>query len=152
MVKAEVGTILVKLITVRQYKPLVHFELPEESDRLVAAIQFLLNLSLRIRLDRLDGTGEPVWFEDFAVHAAVEGFLQGLSAASASNKLLLGPIADFMDIMRSFEIREIYDMYESLLEIYADEDQEDFLLIRVKLADHAAELHAALQNFSLGSS
>ena len=51
--------------------------------------------------------------------------------------------------MQSFDAQEISDMYESLLEIYADEDQNDFHLIQEKLADHAAELHKSLQNFSL---
>jgi hypothetical protein len=51
--------------------------------------------------------------------------------------------------MQSFDTREIFDMYESLLEIYAEEDQDDFRLIQKKLADHAAELHEALQSFSL---
>ena len=103
------GTVSVKLITARQYAPLVQFERAEDSDRLVAAIHFLLNLTLRIRLDRLDGVGEPAWLDEFAIDAAVK----------------------------------------SLLEIYADEDQDDFHLIQEKLADHAAELHKTLQNFSL---
>ena len=43
-------------------------------------------------------------------------------------------------------------MYDSLLEIYADEDQDGFFLIREKLSEHAADLQKALQNFSLGGS
>ena len=40
-------------------------------------------------------------------------------------------------------------MHESLLEIYAEEDQDDFRLIQAKLPGHAAELHEVLQGFSL---
>jgi hypothetical protein len=149
VIKAENGTLQVKLITARQYEPLVYFEEAEKADRLVAAIHFLLNLSLRIRLDRCDGTAEPAWIDDFAVQAAVAGFVEGLIVAEQAGRLKIGPIAEFMEIMRSFEVREILDMYESLLAIYADEDQEDFQLIQSKIADHAAELHAALQKFSL---
>jgi hypothetical protein len=142
-------TMSVKLITARQYEPLVHFDGAAEADRLVAAIHFLLNLALRMRLDRLDGIGKPAWFEGFAVHAAVAGFFAGLDATAAANRLMLGPAADFLAIMQSFEAREIYDMYDSLLEIYAEEDGDDFHLIRQELADHAAELRQALQNFNL---
>ena len=148
--KAEVtGAISVKLITARQYEPLVQFDQAEEADRLVATIHFLLNLTLRIRLDRLDGVGEPVWLESFAIHAAVKGFFNGLAATQAQDRLKIGPVAEFLEIMQSFDTREIFDMYESLLEIYAEEDQNDFRLIQKKLADHAAELHEALQSFSL---
>ena len=148
--KAEAsGAISVKLITARQYEPLVQFDQAEEADRLVATIHFLLNLTLRIRLDRLDGVGEPVWLESFAAHAAVKGFFNGLAATQAQDRLKIGPAAEFLEIMQSFDTREIFDMYESLLEIYAEEDQNDFRLIQKKLADHAAELHEALQSFSL---
>ena len=147
--KAEPDAISVKLITARQYEPLVQFDQAEEADRLVATIQFLLNLALRMRLDRLDGVGEPVWLEAFAVHSAIDGFFAGLAATQAEDRLMIGPVADFLEIMQSFDAREIYDMYESLLEIYAEEDQDDFRLIREELADHAAELHEALQEFSL---
>ena len=147
--KCESGTISVKLITARQHQPLVHFDQAEEADRLVAAIQFLLNLCLRIRLDRLDGVGEPAWLGVFAVHAAVNGFFAGLAATQAQDRLSVGPIADFLEIMQSFDAQEIYDMHESLLEIYAEEDQDDFRLIQAKLPGHAAELHEVLQGFSL---
>lgn len=149
VVKAKAGTISVKLITVRQYEPLVHFVQAEEPDRLVAAIHFLLNLSLRIRLDRLDGVGEPAWLGDVAVRAAVEGFFSGLDAASKSKSFSTVPIGDLLEILRSFDALEVRDMYESLLEIYADEDQDDLRLIKKKLTDHAAELHETLQNFPL---
>jgi len=143
------GTISVKLITARQYDPLVQFDQAEEADRLVGAIHFLLNLSLRIRLDRFDGVGEPAWIDDFAITAAVTGFFTALAATKAEDRLLIGDAGEFLEIMQSFDTREIFDMYESLLEIYADEDQDDFHLIREKLADHAAELYKTLQNFSL---
>ena len=147
--KCESGTISVKLITARQHQPLVQFDQAEEADRLVAAIQFLLNLGLRMRLDRLDGVGEPAWLGVFAVHAAVNGFFAGLAATQAQDRLSIGPVADFLEIMQSFEAQEIYDMHESLLEIYAEEDRDDFRLIQAKLPGHAAELHEVLQGFSL---
>ncbi|MGW8287605.1 MAG: hypothetical protein ACWGOD_05135 [Desulfobulbales bacterium] len=148
VVKAENGSIRVKLITARQYEPLIYFEEGKRSDRLVATIHFLLNLSLRIRLDRCDGTGEPAWFNSFAVQSAVAGFVDGLNATKSADRLKIGPITEFMELMHSFDTGEIGKMYESLLPLYAEEDQEDFQLIQEKIADHAEDLHAALQNIS----
>jgi len=147
--KCEPDALSVKLITARQYEPLVYFDRQEQADRLVAAIHFLLNLALRIRLDRLDGVGKPAWFDAYAIHAAVAGFFAGLADTSASNRLLLGSAADFLAVMQSFDAREIRDMYGSLLEIYAGEDQDDFHLIRRELSGHAEELQQALREFSL---
>lgn len=149
VVKADPDGVSVRLITVRQYDPLVLFEQAEGADRLVAAIHFLLNLTARIRLDRLDGVGEPAWLGSFAVKAALSGFIAGLGAVEAEGRLYLGSIADFLEIMRSFDRQEIYDMYGSLLAIYANEDEDDFRLIQERLTEHAEELYAALQEFSL---
>ena len=149
VVKPGPDAISVKLITARQYEPLVHFDGEEEADRLVATIHFLLNLVFKIRLDRLDGVGKPCWLDIFAVTAALSGFVDGLGAAQADGRLSIGNIAEFLDIMRSFDAREIHDMYDSLLAIYADEDKDDFRLIRERLTEHAEELHAALQEFTL---
>ena len=151
VVKAETEAISVKLITARQYEPLVHFDGEKEADRLVAAIHYLLNLALRIRLDRCDGVGEPAWFDKFAVHAAVAGFFDALAGTRNEDRLTIGPVGEFLEIMQSFDAREIHDMYESLLEIYVEEDQDDFRLIQEKLADHASELHQTLQVFSLNA-
>jgi hypothetical protein len=62
---------------------------------------------------------------------------------------MVGPAADFLKIMQSFDAQEIFDMYGSLLQIYADEDQDDFRLIQAKLSDHTVQLHEALQRLSL---
>jgi hypothetical protein len=152
VVKAELGGLSVKLITARQYEPLVHFDEAEEADRLIAAIHFLLNLVLRMRLDRVDGVGEPAWLGAFAIQAAADGFFAGLGATQENDRLMIGPATEFLEIMQSFDTREIYDMYASLLEIYAEEDRDDFSLIQEKLADHAVELHEVLQEFSLKTS
>ena len=149
IVHAEAGSISVKLITARLYDPLVQFDRAEEADRLVAAIHFLLNLCLRMRLDRLDGVGEPAWLGDFALAASVEGFFDGLAAAEKQGRIKIGAAADFLELLRSFDAEEIHDMYQSLLAVYIEEDQDDYNLILAKLSGHTEELHAALQEFSV---
>ncbi len=149
IVKPEEDAVSVKLITARQYEPLVHFDKPDETDRLVALIHFLLNLVLRMRLDRIDGVIEPVWLDSFAVEAAVAGFFESLDLMQGQERYVIGPPAEFLAIMQSFDEQEILDMYDSLLEIYGEEDPDDLLLIRENLDNHAAELHKVLQSFSL---
>lgn len=147
--RVEAGSIAVKLITARLYDPLVQFDRAEEADRIVAAIHFLLNLCLRMRLDRLDGVGEPAWLDDFAMAAAVEGFFDGLAAVEKQGRMKIGTAADFLELLRSFDAGEIYDMYQSLLAVYIEEDPDDYNLILAKLSSHTEELQKALQDFSL---
>jgi len=147
--KCESGKTAVKLITARQYEPLVDFDQYEDADNLVAAIHFLLNLTLRMRLDRLDGVGEPVWLAANAVRAAIAGFFAALAASQKNDRLKVGSAEDFLAIMQSFTAPEILEMYASLLEIYADEDQDDFNLIREKIGAHSENLQQELQNFSM---
>jgi hypothetical protein len=149
VVKVEPGSLSVKLITARQYEPLVDFAGKEEAERIVAAIHFLLNLVLRIRLDRLDGVGAAAWLDDFALPAALEGFFAGLAATGDANRLKIGPVADFLEIMQSFSVEEIYSMYESLLELYGDEDPDDLALIKDRLPGHAVQMHETLRDFTL---
>jgi len=149
IVRVEPQTIAVKLITVRGYQPLICFENAGSYEQLSGAIQFLLNLSLRIRLDRLDGIGEPAWLDSFAVKAAVAGFFSGLLAAANREGLSFKEIETVLEILRTFHIDEICGMYEPLLDIYADEDQDDLQLIKEKLKAHVTDLYSALQKFSL---
>jgi len=68
-----------KLITVRDYRPLA--VAPEETTPasiLEGLLFFFLHLSLQMRLDRLDGTGELVWAGEWAVNGAVNGFFEAL--------------------------------------------------------------------------
>lgn len=68
-----------KLITVRQYAPTLSAEAGgplEEAARQMGVLAFLANLSLRNRIDRLDGTGDLAWAGDEAVAATVAGVKQ----------------------------------------------------------------------------
>ena len=90
--------VAVKLITVRQYAPTLGAkdasELGAES-RLMAAMVFFANLTLRNRLDRLDGTGELAWADDMAVAATVAGFKRAMDEAE-------NPLLDLPFMLRSY--------------------------------------------------
>ncbi|MDM8524740.1 hypothetical protein QUF80_15335 [Desulfococcaceae bacterium HSG8] len=81
IVKYENDEIDLKLITVRQYTSLVEHQGAEPDPGAIpeALLLFLLNLSIRMRLDRMDGVGDIVWADDIAVQGTLEGFFQALS-------------------------------------------------------------------------
>jgi hypothetical protein len=85
VVKINNGDLDLKLVTVRGYAPFFknasHFKKGETDVELTlqALLIFFLNLSVRMRLDRLDGVGDIVWADRLAVKSTVEGFLEGLA-------------------------------------------------------------------------
>lgn len=86
VVKVENNKIDLKLITVRRYasifKNLCDLKHSENDAELIlqAMLVFLLNLSIRMRLDRLDGRGDIVWADEAAALGTLIGFFEGLSS------------------------------------------------------------------------
>ncbi|MGA8019783.1 MAG: hypothetical protein WCA42_13015 [Desulfobacterales bacterium] len=79
IVKTAGGQIDLRLVTVRKYAPLFA-DVPRDADTILQALLiFWLNLSIRLRLDRLDGVGEFGWADDDMVEAALNGFFDGLA-------------------------------------------------------------------------
>jgi hypothetical protein len=79
------GQFQVRLITVRGYFPLTEFggdETEKKNQILPSLLVFFFNLSLRMRLDRMDGTGEAVMLEEGVITATVDGFLDALNEKS----------------------------------------------------------------------
>ncbi len=85
IVQQSDGQFHVRLITVRGYSPLTEFG-PDEADRkshiLPSLLVFFFNLTLRMRLDRLDGTGKAVMLGDEILGSTVDGFLDALNEKS----------------------------------------------------------------------
>ncbi len=123
--KGNSHTIELKLITVRQYAPMfAKKEDDEETDRdvemiLEALLVFLLNLSIRMRLDRLNGVGDIVWSDDIAVKGALKGFFQGLRRKDST-----GLFSDSFDtcfhdyLVSSCTEKDFYDLSLAIVNSY----------------------------------
>jgi hypothetical protein len=72
----------VRLITVRDYRPMLRpaaaagQAIPALMESLLV---FFLDMTIRMRLDRLDGVGEIAWSDPIAVEGSLDGFLSALS-------------------------------------------------------------------------
>ena len=137
ILRVDGGTIALRLITVRQYAPTLagdHDALDDDA-RLTALMVFFLNLSLRNRLDRLDGTGPAAWSAPVAVPATVTGVFQALDAKAA--KALAG-------ILKTYRVPELIETLEAVAERYRLMPLETEL-IHANLAPHAELLHETLR-------
>ncbi len=148
----------VRLITVRRYGPMLTSEKgseeegmdgdPDPARMLGALLLFLLSLSIRTRVDRLDGVGETVWADDAAVNGALAGFFEGLGVVSRIH----GAPDDFPRYVHAFfashSDKELYDLSGELVKTQHPLPEEA-AVIRDHLRAHVDLLHAALQDMTL---
>jgi hypothetical protein len=151
VVKSSGGATEVKLITARNYMSLISFPREADTNRVTALVAFLLNMAVQMRLDRVDGVGEPVWAQDQAVQATLEGFFDALRTMKAEGRCDLGEGPDLLTLLKKFSKEELHTLYAPLVGSYREEKPEDFKVVERNLEDHIATLWRALQGNSLDS-
>ncbi|EFK08504.1 conserved hypothetical protein [delta proteobacterium NaphS2] len=138
----------VKLTTVRNYAPLMAAFSGKEVDPTIAILYFFLDTTVRMRLDRLDGVGEMVWLDDFAVGATVKGFFEGLRLGEIEGDGTAAARADnLLSLLQSFDQPEFIQVFDPLLAHYAAHDSNNMHLIGTHITDHMRFLRRALQDF-----
>jgi hypothetical protein len=143
VVRVEDGQVAVRLITARDYVPLAPslLETATEKDLLDALVLFFITLTLRMRLDRLDGVGKLVWAPDRCLSPVVDGFFRGLDLTARASGF---PDA-FPDMFRHYlnrhRLTDLQDRArESTQTIYANQHGEREIISH-HLDDHLTELY-----------
>ena len=137
------GELNARLTTVRRYEPQPAVE---GVDPMIALIYFFLDTTVKMRLDRLDGVGEGVWLDDFALTATIKGFFEGLRVRETKGDGIPGTrVSDLPALLKSFDNSELNQIFEPLLALYAAQDSNDMDLISVNIVDHISFLRQALQ-------
>jgi len=149
IVRSKDGILDVKLTTARKYEPIMLFSSKDTIDPVVALTYFFLNLSIRMRLDRLDGVGVRAWAGGFSVDALIRGFFEGLRIVEAHGRYGLGQVRDLLSLFKDFDREELAGLFYPLLDMYAKEDPGDFLVIQANLGSHVQQLYEAIQDFHL---
>jgi hypothetical protein len=142
VVKAQGKSIDVRLITARQYTPMLEFA--EGVSVHEALLFFLLNLSLRMRLDRLDGSGAVAWADDVCVDATLEGFVAGLGTKERQGVIETGFVDGFLSYLRSLAIEDLSYGFHALVDA-CDQSAPDIPVVRGHLERHISKLHSAVQ-------
>lgn len=150
VIKIEENEIDLKLITVRKYAPIFdNNDRIEGKDRnlkfiIEGMLVFFLNLSIRMRLDRLDGVGDIVWSDDCAVEETLKGFYQAL-ALKPQVPLIPAPQADFfLDYLSALPESQLYDLSLSIADAYNPAAPE-VPVIKDQLKSHVASLYHSIK-------
>jgi hypothetical protein len=152
VIRIENGRLDAKLITVRRYTPLLTNRQTLESTAgspeltLQALLIFFLSLSIRTRLDRLDGVGEIVWADPSVVGPTLTGFMEGLA--------LKPPVQMLPDtIERCFRYylsvctrQDLYDLVTAVVNV-SDPDTPGHRVLKQHVPEHVETLGGVIQKF-----
>lgn len=140
VVKVDRKEVEVRLVTVRQYGSLMD---PSEMSIEEALLFFFLNLSLRMRLDRLDGVGEIVWAADTCLEMTWEGFWEALKIKEQEGVLPPGFQKSFLKWVRCFSQVDLEERFSALVLSYHPA-APDLSVIRQHIAPHIEGVFEAL--------
>lgn len=146
VIKSENGKIDVKLITARQYAARTTFAAQSPENRLQALLLFLANLTLRMRLDRLDGAGDMAWAGEACLKAAIRGFIDGMRAKRGEGRCDPALFERFLDIIARMSPVGWAEVFREVWESY-DPDAPDVPVIRERLQDHVFQVYSIAQSF-----
>jgi len=146
VVKVINKTIDVRLTTARRYEPFIGFADPDTLNPLLSLCYYLINLTIRMRLDKLDGLGEIVWIEDRCAEATLRGFFEALRLKGDITNPI-GNAEEFLTLLQSFSIDDLKTLVNPLLEQYRGTG--DFSAVISNLDKHIEELYVTLQNLPL---
>jgi hypothetical protein len=142
IVQAEEGVINVRLVTARQYAPMI--EPNEDMPPWEALLFFLLNLSVRMRLDRLDGTGSLAWADSSCVPAVLGGFMEALQEKVREGRVSEDVVNVFLRFCGSMEEEDLSERFQALVDAY-DPSAPDVPVIRPHLSEHISNFWSVLQ-------
>jgi hypothetical protein len=136
----------VKLTTIREYDSLIN--IPDGLNPMIAIVYFFFILTLKIRLDKLEGVGDVVWAGKYSVKACLKGFFRALKIMEETGRYNLGKIADLILLLKSFSTEDIHKLYDSCLNLYHEDDPEEEIAIQKGLRRHVHELQECIREFS----
>jgi hypothetical protein len=144
VVKADEEGVDVRLISVRGYEAISPPQKGADVSSLEPLLSFFLSLTVKMRIDKFEGMGDPVWAGAFILPAVLSGFLEGLEQKEAE-----GRIDHYMSEKMLLYVKEISRkvLHERLIrqiEMYREIDPVDFSCMEKHIEAHAEELQHAL--------
>uniref|UniRef100_A0A7C4AQ90 Uncharacterized protein n=1 Tax=Desulfomonile tiedjei TaxID=2358 RepID=A0A7C4AQ90_9BACT len=145
VVKRAQNRIDVRLITVRQYAPRIELSDNSPDKQAIAALMFLVNLTLRTRLDRSQGTGDIVWGPERSVNDTLRGFAEALQDQVEEGRLTHTRFLEIMSFLRQLAPAELAEAFLAALASY-DPRAPDIPVIKQNLDVHIFSVFKALRS------
>jgi hypothetical protein len=131
----------VRMVTARDYRCITELGTSPE-ERWFALMHFFFNLTIRMRLDRLDGTGEYAWAPSHCLGGVVRGFLKSWNEKASRNSSL-PPSPEVAEFLSHFTFSQWRSFTASIVEEgKVEEEETSFIMDR--LDEHITSLIAVL--------
>ncbi len=134
----------VKLITVRQYESRVSFHEDSNENLNEALLIFFANLTIRARIDRIDGTGELSWLREKFVEPIFIGFLKAIMAKDLEKHRNYDFLEKFIKTLEGLTMEDWARLFVQTMESY-DQRAPDFRIIKDNLVDHVFDVYQNCQ-------
>ena len=150
IVRVENEKLDVRLVSVRRYKAIfgdqnnTQIPIVDPQRILQALLIFFLNLSIHIRLDRLDGIGEMVWSDNVAVEATLVGFLEALSMKPDIPSLPDSPMVCFVAYLASCTQGDLIDLTVAIVDRF-NPRTPGLKVVKKNIQQHVETLYASIQ-------
>ena len=149
IVRVENEKLDLRLISVRRYEAIFGDQkstqtTPVDPQQILQALLiFFLNLSIHIRLDRLDGIGEMVWSDSLAVEATLVGFLEALSMKPDIPSLPDSPMACFAAYLASCTQEDLIDLSGAIVNRF-NPQMPGLKVVKKNIQQHVETLYASI--------
>ena len=147
VVKQTGDSLDVKLITARQYASLFEPKVQTKDPDLIfeGLFLFLVVLSIRMRLDRIDGTGDIVWADNLSVDGTIKGFREGIKIKAKSGAIQYNFFDKFRIYLQSISENELFELSKAIINSF-NQSAPDIPIICRNIAKHSSELFHAVKN------
>jgi hypothetical protein len=139
-----------KLVTVRQYRSMYENNIAIESIEpdseliLEALLVFFLNMTIKMRIDRLDGVGDIVWSDDVALKGILKGFFEAL-ALKPEIRVFQEPLSYcFRQHILSCCQADFFDLNHAIVHAYPSQAPE-VPVIQQHLEKHVEDLYNSIR-------
>jgi len=139
-----------RLITVRGYSSLVETDDTDLITILNALLRFFLHLSMRTRIDRVDGTGDLVWADDIAAEGTVSGFFDGLAHKGRVGERPESPANLMRYYLSRLSQADLTEALEDILRAYPSQSPERHMMAS-HLHNHSRALFSCLEAIEYSS-
>jgi hypothetical protein len=102
-----------------------------------------------MRLDKIEGVGEPHWAEASILKAVIEGFFDALQSKESGNNPGDLKINALKNRLKSMDQDEMKKLFSFWLEQYRISDPSDYETIQKNIDNHIFELSRIFQIYSL---
>jgi hypothetical protein len=148
IVKEEKNRFKIRLITARGYYPVTEFSSDEKQRKdhiLPSLLIFFMQLSLKIRIDRLNGQGDYTLLGNEVIVVTADGFLEALD--EKTDNYSYGDLKNiFIGFFKQFSYDQLVNIVENLAESEEYNDIERRLIIE-NSETHCRILQSIFQKF-----